>query len=135
MKSKNGRRFAEPNQSAREARYNARGAKRRALDDLVSVQRLAKRLAQWIAKKMWPGGEKVSEKGSGNLSKLDMGLAGQSGGSGQLCKRDMGLAGQSGGGVQLVKLDMGLARKSGNSPGSGSPLESVRHGLKMRFRQ
>ena len=98
-----------------------------------------------------PGGEKVSEKGSGNLRKLDMGLAGQSGGSGQLCrsdmglagrgggggqlcKRDMGLAGQGGGGGQLCKPNMGLAGKSGNPPGSGSPLESVRHGFKMRFR-
>ena len=98
------------------------------------------------------GGEKVSRKGSGHLCKpnmglagqsggggqlckQDMGLAGQSGGGGQLCKSDMGLAGQSGGGGQLCKLDMGLAGKSGNSPGSGSSLESVRRGLKMRFRQ
>ena len=42
---------------------------------------------------------------------------------------------RNGGSGQLVKLDMGLAGKSGNSPGSGSSLESVRRGLKMRFRQ
>ena len=50
-------------------------------------------------------------------------------------KLDMGLAGKSGGGGQLCKLDMGLAGKTGNPPGSGSSLENVRHGLKMRFRR
>ena len=49
-------------------------------------------------KELGPGGEKVSEKGSGNLCKLNMGLAGQSGGSRQLRRRNLGLAGQSGGG-------------------------------------
>ena len=34
----NERRSPELNQSAREARYNARGAKRRALEDLVSLK-------------------------------------------------------------------------------------------------
>ena len=47
----------------------------------------------------------------------------------------MGLAGKSGGGGQLCKQYLGLPGKSGNSPGSGSSLKSVRHGLKMRFRQ
>ena len=64
-----------------------------------------------------------------------MGLAGKSGGGGQLCKRNMGLAGKSGGGGQLCKRNMGLPGKTGNSLGKGSSLESVRHGLKMRFRQ
>ena len=86
-------------------------------------------------KKSGPGGEMVGEKGSGQLCKRNMGLASQSGGGGQLCKRNMGLASQSGGGGQLCKRDMGPAGKSGNPPGSGSPLESVRHGLKMRFKQ
>ena len=38
IRFENERRFPELNQSAREARYNARGAKRRALEDLVSLK-------------------------------------------------------------------------------------------------
>ena len=38
--------------------------------------------------------ENARNGGSGQLCKLNLGLAGQNGGSGQLCKLNLGLAGQ-----------------------------------------